>query len=432
MISGVVIGKFLPLHRGHRHLIEVALRGCDELWILIVGRSDEEAFAPLAVRAAWLRELFPGPQVHIVDRLSDAPTSATDQAIVDYWNQLILEMTGLDQVDRLFTSERGTYEEVTAAGIGARHVGVDPDRSVVPISGTSLRQDVYGGWAYLDAPVRAFFARRVRLLGGESTGKSTLSDLLARRFATAWVPEWGRPYADPKDHAGEPWTTADFSAIATRQNELEDIAAGRSDRLLVCDTDALTTGIWHVEYLGRRDAGVESLGADRPYDLSLILEPDIAWRQDGMRDSDQARHRQQAALIERLTELGQTALPIRGDLDERLATAQRAVVDGLGLQPRPTEVDWVELGRAGRWRGLDPAPGIGTRVVRGTEMSAAAAQARLVEERLTYEELAAASGVSIEAIREADWYASRHAELAYAELRGDTAAMTRLQSRPAL
>jgi nicotinamide riboside kinase len=275
-------------------------------------------------------------------------------------------------------------------------------------------------------------ARRIRLLGGESTGKSTLSDLLARRFGTAWVLEWGRPYSDPKDHGGEAWTTADFIAIATRQNELEDIVARRAERILFCDTDAMTTGIWHVEYLGRRDASVEALGADRHYDLSLLLEPDITWRQDGNRNSDIARRRQQAALEQRLTELGQTAVPIGGDLDERLETAEHAVAEALGLRPAPSPIDWVALGRAGTWRELDPAPGPGTRILRGTGLSAALVQSRLNDRGLTYAELAGQLGVSPAAVREADWYASRHGELAYAELRGDVAAMTRLQSRPAL
>jgi nicotinamide riboside kinase len=275
-------------------------------------------------------------------------------------------------------------------------------------------------------------ARRVRLLGGESTGKSTLSDLLARRFGTAWVLEWGRPYSDPKDHGGDPWTTADFVEIATRQNELEEVVARRADRILLCDTDAMTTGVWHVEYLGRRDAAVEALGADRRYDLSLLLEPDITWRQDGNRNSDAARRRQQTALEARLAELGQTAVPIGGELDDRLRTAERAVAETLGLHPPSSPIDWVALGRAGKWLELDPAPGPGTRIVRGTDLSAATVQARLNDEGLTYGDLAGELSVSPAAVREADWYASRHGELAYAELRGVVAAMVRLHSRPAL
>lgn len=275
-------------------------------------------------------------------------------------------------------------------------------------------------------------ARRVRLLGGESTGKSTLTDLLARRFETAWVLEWGRPYADPKDHSDEPWTTDDFIDIATRQNQLEDIVAGRAARIVFCDTDAMTTGIWHVEYLGRRDPAVEALGADRHYDLSLMLRPDIAWQKDDLRQSDRARRRQQAALTARLEELGQSAVAIGGDLDERLAAAERAVADALGLHPGSSPVDWVELGRTGTWLDLDPPRGLGTRIVRGTDRSAAHVQARLNDEGLTYAALAGELGVDPAAVREADWYASRHGELAYAELRGDVAAMTRLRSRPNL
>jgi nicotinamide riboside kinase len=274
--------------------------------------------------------------------------------------------------------------------------------------------------------------RRVRLLGGESTGKSTLADLLARRFATAWVLEWGRPYSDPKDQSGEPWTTADFIEIATRQNELEDVTAQRADRILLCDTDAMTTGIWQVEYLGRREPLVEALGADRRYDLSLLLEPDIPWRQDGMRDSDEARRRQQAALIERLGELGQTFLTISGDVDDRLESAEHAIGRVLGVAAAASDVDWVALGRSGAWLELDPPAGLGTRIVRGTGLSAAVVQARLNEGGLTYADLAGGLGVASDAIREADWYASRHGELAYAELRGDTQAMTKLRSRPAV
>ena len=125
-------------------------------------------------------------------------------------------------------------------------------------------------------------------------------------------------------------------------------------------------------------------------------------------------------------------MPIGGDLDGRLETAERAVVDALGLRPEPSPIDWVELGRAGTWLELDPASGPGTRILRGTDLSAALVQARLNDRGLTYGELAAELGVSPAAVREADWYASRHGELAYAELRGDVAAMTRLQSRPAL
>ena len=38
--------------------------------------------------------------------------------------------------------------------------------------------------------------RRVTLFGAESTGKTTLANLLARHFGTAVAPEYGRTYTE--------------------------------------------------------------------------------------------------------------------------------------------------------------------------------------------------------------------------------------------
>ena len=46
--------------------------------------------------------------------------------------------------------------------------------------------------ARADAPARPPAARRLALLGGESSGKTTLAIALAERLHVAWVPEYGR------------------------------------------------------------------------------------------------------------------------------------------------------------------------------------------------------------------------------------------------
>jgi len=417
-VTGVVVGKFLPFHRGHRHLIEQAAAACDELFVLLLGRTDEEAVVPLAVREAWLRELVGSARVHVRARIVDAPMSWTDPAIIASWNRVILELVGRPSVDLLFTSERDTYGDVTAAGIGARHVCVDPSRDGVPISGTAIRRDPLAAWAYLDPPVRAFYARRVRIVGGESTGKTTLTDLLARRFATAWVPEFGRAYSDPKDARGEAWTTADFVAIATRQNELEDIVARRSDRVLFADTDAMTTGIWHRVYLGTRDASVDAIGAARSYALTLVAGTDIRWVQDGDRRSPDERALQQAELTARLDELGAPWLLVTGSREDRVAAATAAVQAATGIAPPAEGLDWLGLGLEGRWRHLVAGGRYGLRVGEGGP-DAIDVAARLDRERTDYATLGATLRLEPAAVREADWYAARHVELAYAVARSD-------------
>ena len=53
--------------------------------------------------------------------------------------------------------------------------------------------------------------KRVCLLGAESTGKSTLAEALARRYATLWNPEYGRPYTQLGRPAGADWTGWEFT-----------------------------------------------------------------------------------------------------------------------------------------------------------------------------------------------------------------------------
>ena len=268
------------------------------------------------------------------------------------------------------------------------------------------------------ANANAAAVRRVRIIGGESTGKTTLTDLLARCFATAWVPEFGRAYADPKDARGEAWTTTDFVAIATRQGELEDIVARRADRVLFTDTDAMTTGIWHRVYLGKRDAAVDAVGATRSYALTLVAGTDIGWVQDGDRRSSDERALQQAELTARLDELGAPWLVVNGSREERVAAASAAVQAATGIAPPADGLDWLQLGLAGRWRHLVPGGRHGLRVGEGGP-DAIDVGAILDRTQTDYATVGAELGLDPAAVREADWYAARNVELAYAVVRSD-------------
>ena len=156
---GVVMGRFCPPHRGHRLLIETAAAGCDELYVLAIGQSADDAFIPLEIRATWLQEMFAGPRVHVIAIHTDLPASGGAPAGIRAWCDLVIETVGRP-VDALFSSEAASYGDWTAAGLGARHILVDPDRTRVPISGTAIRHDPHAALDYLDPPVRAYFAAR--------------------------------------------------------------------------------------------------------------------------------------------------------------------------------------------------------------------------------------------------------------------------------
>jgi NadR type nicotinamide-nucleotide adenylyltransferase len=285
---GLVVGKFYPPHRGHKHLIDFARSQVDEVWVIVCGKPEHDP--PGELRARWLREIHPWARVLLIDDRLDADDSRAWAENSIRWLNFV--------PDCVFTSE--DYGELFTRHLGCRHVLVDRDRLTVPVSGTAVRSDPLGCWDFLEPPVRAFYAKRVCLAGAESTGKTTLARALAEHYRTGWVPEYGREYSERKLKGGGcyEWRSEEFAHIAAVQCEREDLAARQANRVLICDTDAFATSVWHLRYLGTRSSEVEAVAAaHRRPDLYLVPDVDTPFLQDGVdawgirRGIDQTRPR---------------------------------------------------------------------------------------------------------------------------------------------
>jgi HTH-type transcriptional repressor of NAD biosynthesis genes len=318
--TGVVVGKFLPPHRGHSYLVESALAGADRVVVIVCARPDDGV--PAERRAAALRWLHPAATVLVTpDDIADDRGDETSRA----WAARTVELLGRPP-DVVFTSE--SYGERYAGFLGARHVAVDPERRRFPVSGTAVRADPWRHRELLAPAVRAWFVRRVVVLGAESTGTTTLAAELAARSGCGWVPEYGREYCDALMAGGGTidWRTGDFTHIATRQLADEDAAAERATTpLLICDTDALATSVWHERYLGVPSPAVTALAAARRYDLYVLTSDDIPFVQDGTRDGEHVRGWMTERFREVLAARPEPWLEVRGTRAERLAAVSAAL-----------------------------------------------------------------------------------------------------------
>lgn len=309
--TGVVIGKFYPPHRGHKYLIDTAAATVEQLTVIVCGKPEQTI--PGELRAAWLREIHPGVSVLAIDDHYPDDDSRL-------WAELTIGWLGYTP-DVVFTSE--DYGEAYAHFLGCRHVLVDRARTTVPCSGTAIRADPLVHWDYLEPPVRAYLAKRICVVGAESTGTTTLARALAAHYDTAWVPEYGREYSEVKLARGDfdTWQTDEFTYIATEQCRMEDEAARRANRLLICDTDAFATSIWHRRYLGARSPAVEAIADSRRYDLYLLTDVDIPFVQDGLRDGEHIRHWMHDLFVAELEAQCRPYALLSGPHEKRLARA---------------------------------------------------------------------------------------------------------------
>ena len=163
-------------------------------------------------------------------------------------------------------------------------------------------------------------ARRVCLLGAESTGKTTLAAALAKHYDTLWNPEYGRVYSDVGRERGAPWKSWEFAHIAHVHCWYEDFLAPLARRVLFCDTDAFTTKLFHQVYLDAPTAAFDDLAA-RSYDLYLVCGIDVPWRHDGVREFDAQREWMHERYLERAQESGSPWLLLEGPHEARLAAS---------------------------------------------------------------------------------------------------------------
>lgn len=313
--TGVVIGKFLPPHCGHKLLIETALAACDHVSVIVCGKPSDPL--PADLRGAWLCEIHPAAHVLVIDDRYDENDSRV-------WAENTIRWLG-GAPDAVFTSEG--YGDRYAAYMGARHVSVDPRRERVPISGTAVRGDPFANWEFIEPPVRAWYCRRVCVLGAESTGTTTLARTLAARLGTIWVEEFGREYSAKKQATGDQrWHTDEFPLIAREQSRREDQAARGADRLLICDTNAFATRLWHRRYVGGENADLDSIAQGVRCDFYLLTGDEIPFVQDGLRDGEHIRHQMHRWFVEALNQQPVPWRLLRGPLDMRVHDATAAIM----------------------------------------------------------------------------------------------------------
>jgi len=350
---GLVIGKFYPPHAGHRFLIRAAADSCEQVTVVVMA-ADVESI-PLADRVSWLREDYRDrPEVRVCGTVDNLETDYDSPAVWDGHVALMraaVETAAPTEppVDAVFTSE--PYGAELARRFGAADVRLDGERATFTVSGTAVRADPVAYWDLLEPPVRAWFARRVVVLGAESTGTTTLSrDLAAALRArggphgrTGWVPEYGRELtvvklAVTRAHAaaaGHPeptifdldWSNGDFSTVVDRQAADEERLARDGGPVLVCDTDAFATVVWQERYLGASTAEVRDQVAQLPPRALYILTDhvDVPFADDGLRDGEHLRPWMTDRFRTVLAESGVPWIEVHGDPRARLAQALDAV-----------------------------------------------------------------------------------------------------------
>ena len=342
---GLVVGKFAPLTRGHVSFIFRAADRVDELHVVLC--YDEKFLTTLPEdmsrrlslrnRHLWLLETFaehPSIHVSVVDEtpVAEYPAGAADftKLVRDQLKKSFGDIT----LTHSFSSEPSYDDYFGEFFPETRHIIVDAERKLVPISATEVRDSPYDTWLELAPAARKDFVYRVVVIGCESTGKSTLVKQLAGHYATTYVPEVGRNICEDEFYSHEEYmTTDDYVEVAYAHKMIEKQALKRANRVLISDTNNLITE-FSAELMGKHSRRLVAMSHAEKYDLVLYLDIDVPWVGDNLRrNGDPTKRKKTNALLREMCDKYnvQNITTISGSYEQRFMQAVAAIDKLIGV-----------------------------------------------------------------------------------------------------
>lgn len=277
--NGFLLGKFYPFHNGHGFLIEEAKKRCEHLVVLIACLpEDRENFLEGKERYEAIREHYQGyKDIEIRFHQDDDPQYPEEHPMFwNVWLKIILTNIDPKETNIIFSSER--YGCTISRLLGIEHCMIDMDRKHVEISGTAIREDLFGNWHHLPISTRTRLTKKIALMGPESVGKTTLAKKLGSVIGCNVVPEYGREFVEK----GGICDDRGFQQIALGQERILKNAIYENDSpVVVCDTEWVTTKIFYDMYREKADKEIGapvgmldfSLFDFSHYDLRILLNP---------------------------------------------------------------------------------------------------------------------------------------------------------------
>jgi len=159
---------------------------------------------------------------------------------------------------------------------------------------------------------------KIVITGAESTGKSTLSEVLAIHFKAERIPEFSRAFIE---NLNRDYDYSDVEIIA-RQQIVDEQNIDPEISLIFFDTWLIITLVWFEFVYGKSPVWLHEYILQSKIDLLLVCDIDIPWVPDAVRENGgENRSILQKIYLDKIREYGFPFHIVSGFGDERKQNA---------------------------------------------------------------------------------------------------------------
>lgn len=312
MTIGVYFGAFAPFHKGH---LQVAYRASSEnehTYVIVDGFADDKGDKiglNLSKRTGYVKRILGEEETITVlelDEGHDAPDDPTTWRIPEppygwaEWLQEIIELVHAqipDPQSETFNWYVGETEYKEELDIRLQEYEKNfnvilADRTQFTISATKIRNNPKDYYHFILGGFKKHFTQKVAILGGPSTGKSTLVRRLATTLGSEYSTEYARDYEYENNIQDIDLVVEDYKNFILGQWKYNtDTANASRNGLVFLDTDAILTQAYAKMYLTEEENKelqplFDAIIPQEQFDYILVTQPTGTFVYDGYRNME--------------------------------------------------------------------------------------------------------------------------------------------------
>ncbi|MGO3106016.1 MAG: multifunctional transcriptional regulator/nicotinamide-nucleotide adenylyltransferase/ribosylnicotinamide kinase NadR [Psychrobacter celer] len=308
--TGLMIGHFEPLHLGQMRSILEAAGQAKILHIVITAHPTPHPDFSITLqdKARWLQMACADlPFIHI------HTTHEIALPLHDSFDEVHIDIPASNaKLHRLSQTLALPAEAVLFVAqnhpLAQSHI---TEHLQMPVVTTALQpafdsyaiaRDPVAHWSAIHPQARGDYTKTVAIVGGESSGKTTLVHKLANYYGASFALEMGRLYVGTDLGGSEIGLQySDYGPIALNHAQaIREAAAVATAPVTIVDTDFVTTQAFCEEYEGRSHPFVAACIDEFRLDHTIMLDNNTPWVDDGMRSlgTPEARGRFEQRLVD--------------------------------------------------------------------------------------------------------------------------------------